>query len=150
MVTLSGRSSSAVSVLTCTLIILGAAQAEATVTACNRSGSAMNVAIAYVPADPPGISTGGHHSTMVEGWWSLPPGECKHVANIHAGDHWVSFYAESKSTGRVLSGPEPRYCVSNRVMEERQQAGMSCRPGWRSVGFHRVDTNKSNFVFNIR
>jgi uncharacterized membrane protein len=119
MVTLSGRSSSAVSVLTCTLIILGAAQAEATVTACNRSGSAMNVAIAYVPADPP-------------------------------GDHWVSFYAESKSTGRVLSGPEPRYCVSNRVMEERQQAGMSCRPGWRSVGFHRVDTNKSNFVFNIR
>ena len=54
MVTLSGRSSSAVSVPTCTLIILGAAQAEATVTACNRSGSAMNVAIAYVPADPPG------------------------------------------------------------------------------------------------
>jgi uncharacterized membrane protein len=122
----------------------------ADVTACNESAYTMRIAVAHVPKDAPGISTSGGLATTVEGWWTLPRGGCKQVLSKDAGAHWVSFYAESKPAGRVMSGKEPRFCVSEQSFEERQRTGSPCRSGWRPVGFQRSETGKRNHTFTVR
>jgi uncharacterized membrane protein len=132
------------------LLVLSCTRALAALTICNKVNTKMEVAVAYVPKDAPGVSTGGGLATRVEGWWAFAPGECAQVLSIDAGAHWVSIYAESRPAGRTMAGPEPRYCVAGREFGEHQRAGSPCRGGWRSVGFHRIDTGKRNHTFTIR
>src|SRR5262245_33009146 len=55
--------------------------ASADLRVCNNSGAKVDVAIAYVRKDAPGVSTGGHAGATVEGWWSLSPAECAKLSS---------------------------------------------------------------------
>jgi len=132
------------------LLAFGSERAMASLTVCNKAGVKMIVAVAYVPKDAPGVSTGGDLATKVDGWFRFEPGECAQVLDIDAGGHWVSVYAESRPAGQVMSGNEPRFCVQGGSFGEHQRAGSECRSGWRSVGFHRINTEKRNHTFTIR
>lgn len=132
-----------------TVALAGGGSATAALSVCNKSPVTMRVAVAYVAKDAPGVSTAGRAS-RVEGWWSFAPGECAQILDINAGAHWVSFYAESKPPGRVVSGREPQYCVRNAKFEVQQLAGATCAAGWQTARFHRSDTGKTNHTFTIR
>jgi uncharacterized membrane protein len=136
--------------LTGVLFMALASSAYAELILCNKASVSMDVAVAYVPKDAPGTSTGGHLATMVEGWWAFAPGECAQVRNIDAGAHWVSWYAENRKAGRFLSGQEPRFCVRDGNFAERQRASSPCRPGYREVRFLRDETNARKHTFTIR
>ena len=123
--------------------------AHAELVFCNKSSVAMDVAVAYVPKDAPGTSTGGDRSTRVEGWWKFAPGECAQVLSIDAGAHWVSWYAENRKAGRYLTGPEPRFCVPDRKFEEQQRVGTPCRQGYREVKFKRDETRARTHTFTL-
>lgn len=124
--------------------------ASAALTVCNKGGAKMEVAVAYVAKDAPGTSTGGDLSSTVRGWWAFAPGECAQVLDINAGANWVSIYAESRPAGRVMSGNEPRYCVTGPRFAVQQRASSPCHDGWRGVGFHRIETAKPNHTFTMR
>ena len=132
------------------LLGLTSLPAHAVFSVCNKSGQKLQVAVAYVPKDAAGVSTSGHPATMVEGWWSFAPGECGQLFGFDAGAHWVSVYAENRTTGMELSGREPMFCVSGSRFEGQQRVGSPCKSGWRRVGFRRIDTEKKNHTFTIR
>jgi uncharacterized membrane protein len=123
--------------------------ADAELIFCNKSQLVMEVAVAYVPKDAPGTSTGGHLPTNVQGWWEFQPGECAQVLSIDAGAHWISWYAENRKAGRYLTGPEPRFCVPDKKFAEQQRVGTPCRSGYREVRFKRDETSARKHTFTL-
>jgi uncharacterized membrane protein len=78
--------------------------ASADLRVCNNSGANVDVAIAYVRKDAPGVSTGGHAAVTVEGWWSLSPTECAKLSSVNTASHWTYFHAESARGGSLWGG----------------------------------------------
>lgn len=122
---------------------------KANVRICNQTGTTAVVAIAYVEADEEGTSM-SHKGVVVEGWWNIAPNECKVVSNIHAGNHWVFYYADSgekKWEGRSW------LCVTSRRFETQTQFRRQndpCPAGYRLQGFREMTTNAKNHTLNLK
>lgn len=123
---------------------------KANVRICNNTGTTAIVAIAYAEADEEGTSTNQHKGVVVEGWWNIEPNECKVVSNIHAGNHWVYYYADSN--GRKWEG-RSWLCVTSRRFETRtgfKRQNDPCPAGYRLQGFREMTTNAKNHTLNLR
>jgi uncharacterized membrane protein len=126
--------------------------AMAKVDICNQSGHTMDVAIAYTPKDPPGVSTNGHRGTTAEGWWTVANGDCAQVSSIHAGSHWL--YIRGKSKSEVFEG-DAMLCVAHKAFTISQQfkrADDRCGRDQYLARFKRVDmnTDAKNYRFTIK
>jgi len=122
---------------------------SANVRFCNRTSRKAFVAIAYVEKDAPGTSTGGDKAVTVEGWWSVEPNQCEVVSDIHAGNHWVYYYAHAADS--VWEG-NALLCVSSgrfEISARFKRQGDRCPAGYRLEGFQRMNTNAKNHTFNL-
>ena len=123
---------------------------KANVRICNQTGTTAIVAIAYGEVDEEGTSTNQHRGVVVEGWWSIEPNECKVVSTIHAGNHWVYYYAysgERRWEGRSW------LCVTSRRFETRasfRRQTDPCPSDYRLQGFREMTTNAKNHTLNLK
>lgn len=123
---------------------------KANVRICNKTDTSAVVAIAYVEADDEGTSTGQHRGVVVEGWWTIEPDQCKVVSNIHAGNHWVYYYADS---GNKRWEGKSWLCVTSRRFETRTQfrrLNDPCPAGYRLQGFREMTTDAKNHTLNLK
>jgi uncharacterized membrane protein len=136
-------------VLLCAALCAVPATAWADLRFCNRSGSNVDVAIAYVEKDAAGTTTNQHRGVTLEGWWTLSPSECSKVSGINVGNHWVYFYADS-STGR-WEGPS-LLCVPSRAHtagDHFRRQGEPCPQNRRLRGFKRIDGNTATYTMTL-
>ena len=135
--------------LSLSIPVLWPAMAAANLRFCNRTGAEATLAIAYVEKDAPGTSTGGDKAITVEGWWSVAPNQCTVVSDIHAGNHWVYYYAHS--TDGKWAG-DHLLCVSSARFEKSgrfMRAGDRCQAGYHLQGFRRIGTAAKNHTHNL-
>lgn len=124
--------------------------AMAKVDVCNQSGHKMDIAIAYSPKDPEGVSTGGDRGATAEGWWTLANGACAQVSNIHAGNNWL--YIRGKSKDATFEG-DTMLCVAHEpftISQQFKRAGDGCKHNQYIARFKRVDAETKNFTFTIK
>ena len=117
---------------------------------CNRGGSDIDVAIAYVEKDAPGTTTNQHRGITLEGWWTLVPNECAKVSGIHVGDHWVYYYADSDAGGRwegssLLCVPSSAHTTGDHF----RRPGEACPRGETLRGFKRIDASTRTYTLNL-
>jgi uncharacterized membrane protein len=117
---------------------------------CNRTGSNISVAIAWVQKDAPGTTTNQHRGVTLEGWWIFAPGECASVSDLHVGQHWVYYHAHSSQgtwAGRaMLCVPTRRFTTGGQF----RSASDGCPTGTVSRGFHRIDSDARTFTMTLR
>jgi uncharacterized membrane protein len=123
---------------------------KANVRICNQTATTATVAIAYVELDDEGTSTNQHRGIMVEGWWNIEPNQCKVVSGIHAGNHWVYYYAHS---GDRKWGGRSWLCVTSGRFETHTQFKRQndpCPAGYRLQGFRAMTTDAKNHTLNLK
>jgi uncharacterized membrane protein len=117
------------------------AQAASDVVFCNKTGSKVFIAIAFVAQ--------ASQKWTLSTWHVAPAGGCTTVGNLRTG----LFYYYAEKEGRTAHWPAPAnvdksFCVPtgkvNRVM-----AGSTCEPGERSVGFRGLVPSEGKFTFNL-
>ncbi len=117
------------------------AQAASSVVFCNKTGSKVFIAIAFVAQ--------ASQKWTLSAWHTAPAGGCTTVGNFRTG----LFYYYAEKEGRTLHWPaqanvDKNFCVPagkvNRVME-----GSTCAPGERSVGFRGLVPSEGKFTFNL-
>lgn len=125
-------------------------QARAALKFCNDTRTNVDVAIAYVKKDPPGVST-SHSSVMVEGWWTFQPAECATVHSLNTRDHWTYFFA--RGGGREWRGTSWACTRSSpfTLQDIFRREGERCpAPGWTLRGFRRIDTTAATFTMHLK
>jgi uncharacterized membrane protein len=140
--------------MTSVLLLAAACAAPATASAdlrfCNRSGSNVDVAIAYAQRDAPGTTTNQHRGVTLEGWWTLSPEECAKVSGIDVGNHEVFYYADS-SSGKWQG--QSMLCVpagAHTSSDHFRRQGEGCPQGKRLRGFRRIDASTRTYTMNLR
>jgi uncharacterized membrane protein len=139
-------------VLAFSVVIASSNAAHATLSFCNETGTKVFIAIAVGQKDPPGVSTGGDLGVAVEGWKVFAHGECSKVSDADAAGSWVYFYAEGPNQDRTWQG-SARLCVPKKAFKNDQSflhGKDSCKPGFRSVGFVRIDADKKNWTEHLK
>lgn len=108
---------------------------------CNKTGSKVFIAIAYL-AQP-------SQKWTLSAWHSAPAGGCAKVGSFRTG----LFYYYAEKEGRKAHWPPPAnvdksFCVPdgkvNRVM-----TGGTCAPGERNVGFRGLVPSEGKYTFNL-
>lgn len=123
--------------------------AQAALTICNKTGAALDVAIAWAVRDAPGTSTGGHHGATAKGWWQLAPNGCKRVSSLVASDYSLFFLTKSaagRTAGRAF------LCVQDNAFTLRQQfrrAGDRCPADQYLAGFKSFDATAPNYTLSL-
>ncbi len=117
------------------------AQATTDLIFCNKTGSKISIAVAWI-----------NHQTgkwMMGAWYSRNPGECKSHGAVRPG----LFYYYAEKVGQNAHWPakafvDKTYCVPTRGV--REMANSSCGQGERRLGFQgKVSTaGKYTFSFN--
>jgi uncharacterized membrane protein len=135
------RLGAAAVVMVATWVMAPAAQAASEITFCNKTGSKVFIAIAYVDQ--------ASQKWTLSAWHNAPAGGCTKVGNFRTG----LFYYYAEKEGRTLHWPaeanvDKTFCVPagkvNRVM-----AGGTCAQGERNVGFRGLVPSEGKYTFNL-
>ncbi len=118
-----------------------AARADTDLIFCNKTGSKIQIAVAYVNAKT--------NKWIMSAWHSRNPGECKSHGNVKTG----LFYYYGEKVGANFHWPAKAYvdksfCVPKQGV--REMANSACGQGERNLGFQgKVATaGKYTFSFN--
>jgi uncharacterized membrane protein len=134
------------SLLCATSVFIGASiimpsQAFATeLVFCNKTGSKVNVAVAYIDAKT--------NKWMMGAWYARNPGECKSHGTIKTGLFY--YYAEKIGVDYhwpAKSGVDKVYCVPTRGV--REMATSSCGTGERRLGFKGTVGGAGKYTVNL-
>jgi uncharacterized membrane protein len=107
---------------------------------CNKTGSKVQVAVAWVD-----VRT---NKWMMGSWYTRNPGECKSHGTVKTG----LFYYYAEKVGQNFYWPakanvDKTYCVPNRGV--REMANSSCGQGERRLGFQGRVAGAGKYTMNF-
>lgn len=106
---------------------------------CNKTGSTIQVAVAYVNAQT--------NRWMLSAWHTRQPGECKTFAAIKPG---LFYYHAKNEKGSVWPGAanaERRYCVPNTAVTRDMSS--QCGAGEATRNFRGISANPGKYTFSF-
>ncbi len=99
---------------------------------CNRTDSNVGVAIGYKDED----------GWTSEGWWNIPPHECKTLLEGPLIARYYYVFAVDYDKGGSWGGPAT-LCTRNKIFTIRGRTNCEAR-GFRTTGFFEVDTGEES------
>jgi uncharacterized membrane protein len=125
---------------TASLIAPSQALANTDLIFCNKTGSKIQIAVAYIDAKT--------NKWMMGAWYARQPGECKSQGAVKTG----LFYCYAEKLGAdfhwpAKSGVDKTYCVPARGV--REMATSSCGAGERRLGFKGSVSGAGKYTVNL-
>lgn len=119
----------------------GTALADSNISFCNKTGSTVFTALAYVPPST--------QKWTLAAWQTIPAGACKSVATLRTG----LFYYYAEKEGRKFNWParagvDKTFCVPSRAVT-RVLEGRTCLPGERNLGFKGTVPAAGSYTINL-
>ena len=117
------------------------ARADTDLVFCNKTGSKIYIAVAYVDA--------ASNKWILSAWLPRNPGECSSSGRVKTG----LFYYFAEKEGRKTSWPsadsvDKHFCVpATRI--KREMANSSCATGERNLGFRGRVTESAKYTFTF-
>jgi uncharacterized membrane protein len=111
-------------------LITGMTAARADLRLCNKTDSTVGVAIGY--KDENGWAS--------EGWWNIPPRECKTLLEGPLIARYYYIFAVDYDKGGSWGG-KATLCTRNKIFTIRGRTNCEAR-GYRTTGFFEVDTGE--------
>jgi uncharacterized membrane protein len=116
------------------------AQANTDLIFCNKTGSKIQIAVAYIDAKT--------NKWMIGSWYTREPGECKSQGAIKTG----LFYYYAEKLGADFHWPakanvDKTYCVPEKGVREMETS--TCGAKERRLGFQGKVSTPGKFTFNL-
>ena len=116
------------------------AQANTDLIFCNKTGSKIQIAVAYIDAKT--------NKWMIGSWYTREPGECKSQGAVKTG----LFYYYAEKLGADFHWPakanvDKTYCVPEKGVREMETS--TCGPKERRLGFQGKVSTPGKFTYNL-